>query len=102
MRAAVDDIEAYTGKGRDVDESQAEQLVAEAVERAGGGRMIVGSPRHPFSMNPTRDEEVDGHTVTIHYSEISSPAIAIVEGWIFEIRDEELVLLSRPRRKPDA
>lgn len=83
-----------------MDEREAERLVAEAVHRAGGGRMIVGSPRHPFSMNPTRDEEVDGVTVTIHYSEISSPAIAIVEGWVFEIRDDELVMLSRPRRKP--
>lgn len=85
-----------------MDEQQAERLVAEAVERAGGGRMIVGSPRHPFSLNPTRDEIVEGHTVTIHYSEISSPAIALVEGWVFEIRDDELVLLSRPRRKPGA
>ncbi|HUG16364.1 MAG TPA: protein-L-isoaspartate o-methyltransferase 1 [Thermomicrobiales bacterium] len=85
-----------------MDESEAERLVAEAVERAGGCRVIVGSPRHPFSMNPTRDEVVEGHTVTIHYSEISSPAIAIVEGWVFEIRDDELVMLSIPRRKPEA
>lgn len=82
-----------------LEEAEAQRLVEIAVERAGGGRFIVGSPRHPFALNSTRDEPVDGHVVTIHFSEISSPAIAIVEGWVFEIRDEELVLLSRPRPK---
>lgn len=79
-------------------EQEAEQLVAEAVEQFGGGRMIVGSPRHPFSRNSTTEVEIDGHSITIHYSEISSPAIAMIEGWVFEIREEELVLLSHPRR----
>lgn len=84
--------------GMDMTEHEAERLIAEAVERSGGGRVIVGSPRHPFSRNSTTDLEIEGHTITIHFSEISSPAIATVDGWVFEIRDEELVLLSRPRR----
>jgi hypothetical protein len=83
-----------------LDEADAQRLVEEAVERAGGGRFVVGNPRHPFAMKSTQDEEVDGYLVTIHFSEISSPAIAEVEGWIFEIRETELVLLSRPRRRP--
>lgn len=83
-----------------LDETEAARLVEIACERQGGKRMIVGSPRHPFAMNPTRDEEVDGRTVTIHFSEISSPAIAMVGGWTFEIRDDELVVLQRPREKP--
>ena len=83
-----------------LDETEAVRLVEEACQRQGGKRMIVGSPRHPFSLNPTLDEEVDGQTVTIHFSEISSPAIAMVAGWTFEIREDELVVLQRPRVKP--
>lgn len=83
-----------------LDEAEALRLVEEAVERVGGNRYIVGSPRHPFSMRSTYDEIVDGQTVTIHFSEISSPAIASVGGWTFEIRDDELVELMRPRVKP--
>lgn len=78
-------------------EQDALGLVSEAVERVGGPRMVVGSPRHPFSMNPKDEHEVDGQVVTIHYSEISSPAIAEVAGWIFEIREDEYVLLQKPR-----
>jgi hypothetical protein len=83
-----------------LDEAEAARLVEIACERQGGKRMIVGSPRHPFALNPTSDETVDGQTVTIHYSEISSPAIAMVAGWTFEIREDELVVLQRPRPKP--
>ncbi len=85
-----------------LDEAEAARLVELACERHGGNRMIVGSPRHPFSLNPTTDEVVDGQTVTIHFSEISSPAIAMVGGWTFEIREDELVVLQRPRTKPGA
>jgi hypothetical protein len=85
-----------------LDEVEALRLVVEAVERVGGNRYIVGSPRHPFAMQATHDEVVDGQTVTIHYSEISSPAIASVGGWVFEIREDELVVLMRPRVTPPA
>jgi hypothetical protein len=50
-------------------------------------------------LQATRDEEVDGHTVEIHYSEMSAPAIASVEGWVFEVRVDEFVVLSRPRAR---
>ena len=83
-----------------LDETEAARLVEIACERQGGKRMIVGSPRHPFAMNPTRDEDVDGQIVTIHFSEISSPAIAMVGGWTFEIREDELIVLQRPRTRP--
>ena len=92
--------------GSDVDEelmlneAEAARAVEIACERNGGKRMIVGSPRHPFALNPTTDEVVDDQTVTIHYSEISAPAIAMVAGWTFEIREDELVVLQRPRLKP--
>jgi hypothetical protein len=83
-----------------LDEAEALRLVEEAVERVGGNRYVVGSPRHPFALRSTHDEIVDGQTVTIHFSEISSPAIATVGGWTFEIRDDELVELQRPRVRP--
>lgn len=88
----------------DLTEVEAERIVAEAVERIGGSRFVVGSPRHPFSLRSTRDEEVDGHVVTINFSEISSPAVASVAGWVFEVQDEGLLLLDKPRppRPPSA
>lgn len=83
-----------------LNEVEAARLVELACERHGGKRIIVGSPRHPFALHPTTDEVVEGQTVTIHFSEISSPAIAMVGGWTFEIREDELVVLQRPRTKP--
>jgi hypothetical protein len=80
-------------------EDEALRLIENAVEQMGGPRYVVGSPRHPFSMNPREEVPVEGHDVTIHFSEISSPAIAEVEGWIFEIRDTEYVVLQKPRPK---
>jgi hypothetical protein len=78
-------------------EADAQRLVEEAIERSGGARFIVGNPRHPFALKATREEIVEGHEVVIHFSEISAPAIAMVAGWVFEIRESELVVLSRPR-----
>jgi hypothetical protein len=82
-------------------EAEALRAVETAVERVGGPRRVVASPRHPFALRSTQDESVDGHEVVIHYSEMSAPAIAVVEGWVFEIREHEYVLLSRPRQKPN-
>lgn len=80
-----------------LNEAEALRLIEAAVERVGGPRFVVGSPRHPFALNSTDEEEVEGHVVIIHYSEISSPALAEVEGWIFEVREDEYVLMQRPR-----
>jgi hypothetical protein len=33
----------------------------------------------------------------IHYGEMSSPAIALLAGWVFEIKEHDLVLLDSPR-----
>jgi hypothetical protein len=80
-----------------LEESAALRLVEIAVEMAGGARAIVANPRHPFSLNADETYEVEGHTVTIHSTEQSSPAIASVEGWIFEIREHEYLMLQKPR-----
>ncbi len=80
--------------------AQARRIASLGVAQAGGGWNIVSSPRHPFSMNSIQEEQVEDHTVRIHFGEMSSPAIVEVEGWVFEIKDDdELVLLDRPRSR---
>ncbi|MBX5444184.1 hypothetical protein [Sphaerobacter sp.] len=79
-----------------LDEATAYRLVTEAIERVGGTRRIHGNPRHPFSFDATREVEVQGYTVLIRYGEISSPAVAEVEGYVFEILADEVVKLFGP------
>jgi hypothetical protein len=79
-------------------EERARRLATEAVERAGGSLRIYRSPRHPFSMNPTKIFEVEGEAVEIRWGEISSPAIATVAGYVFEIDEDGLELLIRPTK----
>lgn len=78
-------------------EEQAHDVVAEAVERLGGGRAIESSPRHAYSLRPSGTVRVGEFEVLITYGEMSSPAIAEVEGWIFQVREAGLQLLDRPR-----
>ncbi|HEV2067535.1 MAG TPA: protein-L-isoaspartate o-methyltransferase 1 [Thermomicrobiales bacterium] len=82
-----------------IDESRALDLAWKAVEEAGGTRMIYRSPRHPFSMHTTRNITIESYEVEIRWGEISSPAVASVGGYVFEIHDEELELLIRPPRR---
>ena len=77
-------------------EDQAIALAEQAVEMAGGTRMIYRNPRHPFSMHPTKTFDVEGHAVEVRWGEISSPAVASVGGYVFEIHEEALELLIRP------
>ncbi len=79
-----------------IDEATARRIAEEAVQRAGGARYIHGNPRHPFALNASRTVEVEGHEVLIRYGEISSPAIAEVEDYVFEILPEGLVKLFGP------
>lgn len=82
-----------------IDEARALDLAWQAVEEAGGARMIYRSPRHPFSMETTRNITIENHEVEIRWGEISSPAVASVGGYVFEIHEEELELLIRPPRR---
>lgn len=79
-----------------LDEETAVRLVMEAIEQAGGTRYIHGNPRHPFARNANREIEVEGHTVLIRFSEISSPAVAEIDGYVFEIRSDEVIKLFGP------
>lgn len=79
-----------------LDEETAHRLVLEAIEQVGGTRRIHGNPRHPFALDATREVEVEGQRVLIRYGEISSPAVAEVAGYVFEIRADEVVKLFGP------
>lgn len=82
-----------------ISEGRAYEVVQEAVERLGGARVIEGSPRHAYTLRPSETLSIGEHQVVITYGEISSPAIAEVEGWIFQIREAGLELLDRPRQR---
>ncbi|MFN8662011.1 MAG: protein-L-isoaspartate o-methyltransferase 1 [Thermomicrobiales bacterium] len=77
-------------------ETEATQLAQRAVDTVGGARMIYRSPRQAFSPDGRREIIVDGHAVDVRWGEISSPAIATVGGYVFEILDGWIELLVRP------
>jgi hypothetical protein len=80
-------------------EQQATELAARAVDLAGGAQMIYRNPRHPFALHPSTTYDVDGYAVEIRHGEISSPAIASVGGYVFEILETGIELLIRPPRQ---
>ena len=80
-------------------ESEAQLLAEEAVELAGGTRQVYRNPRHPFALQPTTNYELSGRKVELRHGEISSPAIVTVEGWVFEIHEEDVELLMRPVKR---
>ncbi len=79
-----------------VTEAEATRLAWQAVELAGGARMIYRNPRQPFSPNARKVFDVEGHPIEVRWGEISSPAIASVGGYVFEIHEEGIELLIRP------
>ena len=84
------------GAARPMDEAEATRLAEAAVEAAGGARMIYRNPRQAFSFNSIKTFTVEGHDVEVRWGEISSPAIATVSGYVFEIRETGIELLIRP------
>jgi hypothetical protein len=82
-----------------ITEERAAKLVWSAIEQAGGSRSIYRNPRMAFASNSRRKIEVDGITVDIRYGEISTPAVASVEGWVFEVHDEDIEVLMRPTNR---
>ena len=79
-------------------EADATRLAWQAVELAGGTRMVYRSPRQAFSAKGREAFAIDGHTIEVRWGEISSPAIVTVGGYVFEILDEGIALLVRPPR----
>lgn len=82
-----------------LDEATATDLVARAIEEIGGTRSVYRNPRMAYSQHARRQVEIENRTVEIRYGEISTPAIATIEGWVFQINDEDIELLIKPRPK---
>ena len=82
----------------EVTEAEATRLAWEAVELAGGTRMIYRNPRQPFSPNARKVFDLEGHPIEVRWGEISSPAIVTAVGYVFEIHDQGIELLIRPPR----
>lgn len=80
-----------------LDEQEATRIANGAVDSIGGTRSVYRNPRMAYAFNATRNVEFEGHNVEIRYGEISTPAVVTVEGWIFQIWDEEIELLMKPR-----
>ena len=77
-------------------EDEATAIVWDAIEKAGGTRSIYRNPRQAFSAHSRRLVEIGEYQVEIRYGEISTPAVATIMGWVFEIHDEDIELLIRP------
>jgi hypothetical protein len=94
----TDGASARSRHGQPVTETEATRLAREAVDLAGGARMIYRNPRQPFSPNARKVFEIDGHAIEVRWGEISSPAIATAAGYVFEIHEDGIELLVRPPR----
>ena len=80
-------------------EERAFDLVTRAIDSIGGPQNVYRNPRMAFASNAIRMIEVDGIPVEIRYGEISTPAIATVEGWVYEIHDKDIELLMKPIKR---
>jgi len=77
-------------------EAEATKIVWEAIRSIGGSRSIYRNPRQAYSAQSRRLVDVGEHTVEVRYGEISTPAVATIQGWVFEIHDEDIEVLLRP------
>jgi hypothetical protein len=83
----------------EIGEERALELAWAIVEKAGGTRSVYRNPKYAFSLQQTQTLTIDGIDVELRHGEISSPAIVSVAGWVFEVHDEDLELLIRPRKR---
>ena len=82
-----------------LDEETVSALIMKALDQIGGPRSVYRNPRMAFARNAKRMVEQDGYDIEIRYGEISTPAIASVAGWVFQINDDDIEALMRPRKK---
>jgi hypothetical protein len=85
--------------GEHMTEEQAFALVTKAIDSIGGPQSVYRNPRMAFAFNAVRKVTVDGHSVEIRYGEISTPAVATLHGWVFEIHDQDIELLMKPIKR---
>lgn len=74
-------------------------LVMKVLDRIGGPQNVYRNPRMAYAFNAVRNMEEDGYKVEIRYGEISTPAIATVQGWVWEIHDQDIELLMKPIKR---
>lgn len=74
------------------------ELVMKVLDSIGGPRHVYRNPRMAYAFDSVRNMEMDGYTIEIRYGEISTPAIATVQGWVYEIHDQDIELLMKPRK----
>lgn len=74
-------------------------LVIRALDSIGGPQTVYRNPRMAYAFNAIRNLEFEGHEIEIRYGEISTPAIATVEGWVWEIHDQDIELLMPPLKR---
>ena len=82
-----------------LDEETVTDLVMRALDQIGGPRSVYRNPRMAFARNARRMVQQDGYDIEVRYGEISTPAIASVAGWVFQINDDDIEVLMRPRKK---
>lgn len=85
--------------GEYMTEEEAFALVTQAIESIGGTQSVYRNPKMAFAFNAVRTVNVDGHAIEIRYGEISTPAIATIHGWVFEIHDQHIELLMKPIKR---
>lgn len=85
----------------DLTEQTAYELVTRALDSIGGPQTVYRNPRMAFAFDAVRNLEFEGYQIEVRYGEISTPAIATVNGWVWEIHDQDIELLMPPlQRKP--
>lgn len=82
-----------------LDETDATRIATEAIDSIGGPHTVYRNPRMAYAFNANRTIEIEGHSVEIRYGEISTPAIVTVQGWVFEVHDQDIELLMKPPKK---
>lgn len=77
------------------------ELVMRALDTIGGPQSVYRNPKMAFAFNAVRNLDFEGYEIEIRYGEISTPAIATVNNWVWEIHDQDIELLMPPlKRKP--
>lgn len=83
----------------EITEDRSYELVMQALDTIGGPQNVYRNPKMAFAFNAVRNIDVEGIKVEIRYGEISTPAIATVLGWVWEIHDQDIELLMKPLKR---
>ena len=83
----------------ELNEQTSYEVVMKVLDTIGGPRNVYRNPRMAYAFDAVRNMEMDGYEIEIRYGEISTPAIATVQGWVWEIHDQDIELLMKPLKK---